>query len=638
MNPNDLDTIKTLVGAAESVQTKSEIQSVLNSIITDIEIKNEIETSIHHQLEIKALRGRCECAEQALEEYKLLEMEKKDKARCLLEDLVNDLGGLNGFLAELEKTRNRKSAVGDLNKCAQLNEYGAVANDDDGIDEEREQKRRTNDNNNDIQGVSNLDSTTETQGSSLEKGGESSTAENTSIDKPSKKIQVIEKEAAAENETNSPTSTTVNDAGADANAETKKTAPKKKMVKRKKIIKRRPPPTLQSLNSATLMNIFEFMDALDIVNMAQTNVRMYSKVDNIFGLGGAGFDADGRDEDVDFDQNSIEEEIFEEVEVEEEVEDVEEILDTTPTPNASESMTRPASVQSFGSAEHATIVSIPSAIPAKSATAPTETAAPTPKARNPTISTSTESIPTIAKNENTNVITSTTKPTSSSSVASSSSAMASSTSGSYQISQTVATAIADKLSPIELTAIITMRDQLRMREQEMAQMRDEFKSLNAALDGTMSVKEVLTVKVKEQQLALNQNKEIAAKTSRQTSSDQEVIAFLDERVQELEGQVGNFDDERLALQNEMDKIKKASEKQLAVLGDMLTFEREQMADHEKDWKSTKKVLVKEVKHCRAQILALEAERDGIYEENVKLKDALLSVGSTSNRSKSFDIS
>eukprot|EP01083_Nonionella_stella_P023178 64079_1 len=301
-------------------------------------------------------------------------------------------------------------------------------------------------------------------------------------------------------------------------------------------------------------------------------------------------------------------------------------------------MTRPASVQSFGSAEHATIVSIPSAIPAKSATAPTETAAPTPKARNPTISTSTESIPTIAKNENTNVITSTTKPTSSSSVASSSSAMASSTSGSYQISQTVATAIADKLSPIELTAIITMRDQLRMREQEMAQMRDEFKSLNAALDGTMSVKEVLTVKVKEQQLALNQNKEIAAKTSRQTSSDQEVIAFLDERVQELEGQVGNFDDERLALQNEMDKIKKASEKQLAVLGDMLTFEREQMADHEKDWKSTKKVLVKEVKHCRAQILALEAERDGIYEENVKLKDALLSVGSTSNRSKSFDIS
>ena len=49
-------------------------------------------------------------------------------------------------------------------------------------------------------------------------------------------------------------------------------------------------------------------------------------------------------------------------------------------------------------------------------------------------------------------------------------------------------------------------------------------------------------------------------------------------------------------------------------------------DQEKEWKSTKKVLVKEVKHCRAQIMALEAERDGYREENEKLKEALLSLG------------
>jgi hypothetical protein len=46
----------------------------------------------------------------------------------------------------------------------------------------------------------------------------------------------------------------------------------------------------------------------------------------------------------------------------------------------------------------------------------------------------------------------------------------------------------------------------------------------------------------------------------------------------------------------------------------------------KEWKSTKKVLVKEVKHCRAQIMTLEAERDGTREENQRLKEALLSLG------------
>jgi len=137
-------------------------------------------------------------------------------------------------------------------------------------------------------------------------------------------------------------------------------------------------------------------------------------------------------------------------------------------------------------------------------------------------------------------------------------------------------------------------------------------------------------------LAMDQNEEIYAKMNRQASSDQEVIAFLDERVQDLERQVGNFDAERLSLQDEMDAVKKASEKQLAVLGDMLTFEREQMADHEKEWKSTKKVLVKEVKHLRAQIMALEAEKDGFAEQNVKLKEALLSIGSSSKSNKSFD--
>ena len=48
-----------------------------------------------------------------------------------------------------------------------------------------------------------------------------------------------------------------------------------------------------------------------------------------------------------------------------------------------------------------------------------------------------------------------------------------------------------------------------------------------------------------------------------------------------------------------------------------------MSSAEKEWKATKKVLIKEVKQCRAQIISLEAERDGLREQNGKLRDALL---------------
>lgn len=171
-----------------------------------------------------------------------------------------------------------------------------------------------------------------------------------------------------------------------------------------------------------------------------------------------------------------------------------------------------------------------------------------------------------------------------------------------------------------------MRDQLRKKEEELVKADEDVNDLTAQLEGTINVKEVLTSKLKELQRTLQSDRESSAKITRQTASDQEVIAFLDERVQELEHTVDKFERERSKANEAMAKVKGASERQVAVLNDMLTYEREQQADHEKEWKSTKKVLVKEVKHCRAQIMALEAERDGYREENEKLKEALLSLG------------
>ena len=98
------------------------------------------------------------------------------------------------------------------------------------------------------------------------------------------------------------------------------------------------------------------------------------------------------------------------------------------------------------------------------------------------------------------------------------------------MSPAVAQSLASKLQPAELSAIISMRDQLRKKEEELYKADEDVNDLTAQLEGTMTVKETLTEKVKELKKALDSDREVSLKITRQTASDQEVIAFLDERV------------------------------------------------------------------------------------------------------------
>mmetsp|Transcript_27008 Transcript_27008/g.33338 ORF Transcript_27008/g.33338 Transcript_27008/m.33338 type:complete len:707 (+) Transcript_27008:267-2387(+) len=700
----DLSTVQTLISTTEAIKTKSEIRSILDSIITDIEIKHEIETSISHEREIDVLKGRCELAERSLEEYKLIEKVKKKKNWSLVEHLVQDLGGVQALMMMREvQVENLK-----LKKQQQQQQQQQQGNSDDYHIETGEVDSNTNDDN----AMNQLDVTAKFTASNanlnqvkeqtqqLPTGTDSTTSisksntvdEHSNMKKDSSRIEVEatksnnNKSSNNENQTNSVTkdkdnnkaisSTTAAGTATATTMSATATTKTTQKTKRKKI-KSRPPPTIQSLNNSILMHIFEYMDAIDIVNMAQTSVLMYSKVDSIFGLGGAGFDADGRDDYYD-DDDGYEEVEEESDDDESEKEELTNEADNKQNQNETnieivndvhennESMSRPTSNESLlSSGSHATIVSIPPSSSSPSSASKTaknmEPGELTPKAQNLTstnsksdsnsdsntknknksnnISTNT---PAVTKASKTPTATTTTSgPTKTSSSSSSTpaavtTATTTSSSGGYHMSSAVAASLASKLAPNELSAIITMREQLRAKEIEVDKMNHEFNDLSATLNGTLNVKDLLNKKIEELQLKLEQNTEISAKISRQTASDQEVISFLDERVQILEGQVSNFEKERQGFDAGVDRIKKSSEKQLSVLGDMLTFEREQMADHEKEWKATKKVLVKEVKHCRAQILALEAERDGFFEENMRLKEALVSAGSFVKGTKSFD--
>jgi hypothetical protein len=388
---------------------------------------------------------------------------------------------------------------------------------------------------------------------------------------------------------------------------------------------------LQHLRAELLMKVFEFMDAIDIVNMAQTNVRLYTKINTIFGLGGT-IMAGSRYIDDDSDDD-IEEGVAVTV-VKAKEEDVPPVIidndiddhDTTKQKQNTEDSFVSSKIENSHAnsvdGQKATIVSIPTvksgSITKKDVNNASETKSENDSSVLQTPSSESGTMKSVdAKRKQ---VTSKVR-----------------SAAGFQMSASVAQSLASKLLPTELSAIIAMRDQLRKREEDLQKAQEDVNDLTAQLEGTISVKDVLASKVKELQKKLESDREISAKITRQVASDQEVIAFLDERVQELEKAVDNFHMERAKAQKAIEKVKDASERQVAVLSDMLAYEREQRADQEKEWKNTKKVLIKEVKLCRAQIMALEAERDGFREENMRLKEALLALGAGGKSGRrSFD--
>jgi len=191
----------------------------------------------------------------------------------------------------------------------------------------------------------------------------------------------------------------------------------------------------------------------------------------------------------------------------------------------------------------------------------------------------------------------------------------------------MANSMADKLTQAELAVIIRMVEQIRSKDREIAKIAAEREDLAARLESTEAVKEFLISRVKDAERSLKIKEEEAAKTLQQFTSDQEVIGYLDYRVKELERMWKESEEKFTAINTEYLDFKSKAQKRQIVLEDMLQFERQQLADSECEWKATKKLLVKEVKHCRAQLLALQAERGSFRHKNAQLKQALLTMNS-----------
>ena len=332
-------------------------------------------------------------------------------------------------------------------------------------------------------------------------------------------------------------------------------------------------PNLDTLDMTILTEIFEFLDALEILNTAQVNVTMYSRVDALFGFGAGAAD------------------------VEETVAPVAQESASTSRPVLSSvsSVASNAPSSSNASITHAEATRAPAKMPSQPLSNPSPPHAP----QRGGIFSLLQSRR-VSRGRQTAI---TDQP----------------------LSASMTDSMVAKLTDKELSVIFSLTEKLNQREKAVAAITAEKEELAGKLQGIEALKEFLINKVRDVELSLKKSQEDEIKVTQQISSDQEVIAFLDGRVQELERNVAALTEEKKKNLEKMASMQTQNEKKIEVLSDMLQFERERVSSNEREWKTTKKLLVKEIKSCRAQLMALQAERDGFREQNERLKKAVLSM-------------
>lgn len=178
-----------------------------------------------------------------------------------------------------------------------------------------------------------------------------------------------------------------------------------------------------------------------------------------------------------------------------------------------------------------------------------------------------------------------------------------------------------------------MRERLQQCEADANKWRLEKEDAVANLDSVKAVKEFLVTRVRDTEKLVEAQKEEMKKIQKKTLEDQEVIVFLDERVKDLERRIDDIKSNEEATKKESLQLVQKHEKKVQVLSDMLQFERDQSAANENEWKIAKKLLVKEVKSCRARLVGLEAEVEGCRQQNAQLKHGLTALQSTASPRK-----
>jgi len=180
--------------------------------------------------------------------------------------------------------------------------------------------------------------------------------------------------------------------------------------------------------------------------------------------------------------------------------------------------------------------------------------------------------------------------------------------------------MASKLTSAELKGILAFTERVKKMEALVVQFQVENENVRARLEGAEGVKELLVGKLREAEGELKRAREGESDKERQRVMDQEVIGFLDGRVQELEGGLTTTVARLVEVEEKAKGDVAQSQEQVRVLQDMLGFERRKAEENEGQWRQQKKILAKEVKSLRNEVLVRQKERDAYRDElrNVRL--------------------
>ena len=642
--------------AAADLTIRSQVDSTMSSMLYDIEMAHHLEQTLHQTNELQRVQGRLAALQARYEEREAAwEIERREKERMgmrMMEDIVKF--SARGVRDEKERMAMELRLENAKNLAVTGPKKGDIV--DGGASAMAAQKM--------LPGVAIAEE--EVSGQSLSVVGNKlktepevgqvkeeqnairmdamSNVPDVSLDRGAAATTIIEETTTTQLES-APKNTIPEHKDEDntikvSNEDATQALPKKEQEpKHSELLP-------HDLNETSLLNIFSFLDPMDIINFAQTNKIMFSKIDVLFGTGGGSSDVE---EDVAKESNVGDPEPLPSPNIQ----STTEAVPATTAPPAIGGSTNPHPQVVSNKASVAPTSAADATNPQPSTSAPTEkppsgaspklfamASPPLPPgastftqmfSRFGAAATPTTTAPIISASSSTSsfsataaTVSTTAPPASITTVPST--ATPTDTSGSeIKLNAAMATSMASKLTPAELSIILRMREKLQKCEADAERWRLEKEDVVANLASVEAVKEFLVARVRDTERVVQDQKEEMKRMQQKNLADQEVIVFLDEKVKELEKKVEVMKSKEEGTLKEARDMVNKNEKKVRVLSDMLRFEREQMVANEKEWKSAKKVLVKEVKSCRARIVAMEAEQEGYRQQNVQLKEGLLSL-------------
>jgi hypothetical protein len=272
----------------KDLQIRAEVEATMQSMLIDVETTASLQQQVDTQSQLSSLQSQVSQYEIALQEAQAMQTLQREKQSTLADSLVQQLWTLSQELGQLRRWKEtHETTVSEhdevIAKLLQAEEQIRVLQSRPPAAQNADSKDYSTINAT-IAQVSISTDAIETD-TALKETEEELDALLGNVDASENKNEdrgiQSEKQAAVETNDTVPTTSETNDASFKTNVSTDDNAVVS-LLQEEEV----PLPTLDTLNGKVLAEIFEFLDAVEILNTAQINITMYSRVDALFGLSG----------------------------------------------------------------------------------------------------------------------------------------------------------------------------------------------------------------------------------------------------------------------------------------------------------------------------------------------------------------